>query len=149
RPSRARHGLRPRRCRSDIPTRSFPASNDGGAATFRYDRPRTVVESDREKWNARWRERAATPSVASPFVVSLAATLPSSGRALALAGGAGRHAVFLAQRGLAVTLVDVSDAALELAGAAAHAAGVSLATARLDLSVEPLPSGPWDVILCF
>jgi SAM-dependent methyltransferase len=57
-----------------------------------------------------------------------------------VAGGAGRHARWLASRGLEVTLVDVSDVALS-------SAPPGVTTIRLDLEREPLPLGPWDVIL--
>jgi tellurite methyltransferase len=76
-----------------------------------------MPESDRERWNARYREEAAIPPP-SPFLVGLDALLPRTGRALDVAGGPGRHALWLARRGLDVTLADVSDVALEVAGRA-------------------------------
>jgi len=106
-----------------------------------------VAGTDRDRWNARYRggEGAAGPS---PFVLSLAPLLPRVGRALDAAGGAGRHALWLVRRGLAVTLADVSDVALEGAVEAARAEGLPLATVRIDLEREPLPAGSWDLILC-
>ncbi|ABS27797.1 bifunctional 2-polyprenyl-6-hydroxyphenol methylase/3-demethylubiquinol 3-O-methyltransferase UbiG [Anaeromyxobacter sp. Fw109-5] len=101
---------------------------------------------DRERWNARHRdEDVPTPS---PFVLGLDALLPRRGRALDVAGGAGRHARWLARRGLHVTLADVSDVALARATRDARAEGLAVETVQLDLEVEPLPRGPWDVILC-
>lgn len=108
-----------------------------------------MAESDRDRWNARWREREGTLSEPSPWVVSLDAILPRRGRALDVAGGAGRHALWLARRGLAVTLIDVSDDGLALAAAAAQAEGLTLTMVRSDLEHEPLPAGPWDLVLCF
>ena len=83
--------------------------------------------------------------------MSLDSVLPRAGRALDIAGGTGRHAIWLAQRGLAVTLADVSDEAMRLAGAAARAAGAApgIELLRIDLEHEPLPDGPWHVVLCF
>jgi SAM-dependent methyltransferase len=106
-----------------------------------------MAESDRERWNARYREArdAAEPS---PFLTALDALLPRRGRALDVAGGSGRNALWLARRGLAVTLADVSDVALEQASDAARAAGLSIATVQVDLEEAPLPAGPWDVVLC-
>jgi SAM-dependent methyltransferase len=106
-----------------------------------------VAEGDRERWNARYREeeRSAAPS---PFVVSLDAVLPRAGRALDVAGGTGRHALWLARRGLEVTLADVSDEALARAAEAARAERLPLRTVRLDLEVAALPAGPWRLVLC-
>jgi tellurite methyltransferase len=85
----------------------------------------------------------------SAFLLSLDDQLPRSGRALDVAGGAGRNAVWLARRGLAVTLVDISSEALTLARGHASRAGVTLDLRELDLEREPLPPGPFDLILCF
>ena len=74
---------------------------------------------------------------------------PRSGRALDLAGGPGQAAVILGARGLAVTLVDVSDVALEMALERAGRSKIELETVHLDLTVDPLPAGPWDLITCF
>lgn len=102
---------------------------------------------DRERWNARYGEDTA-PAEPSPFLVGLDALLPRRGRALDVAGGAGRHALWLARRGLHVTLADVSDVALARAARDARAEGLAVETLQIDLEAEPLPRGPWDVILC-
>jgi tellurite methyltransferase len=106
-----------------------------------------MTAGDRERWNSRYRqdERAEAPS---RFVVDLDASLPRTGRALDVAGGAGRHALWLARRGLDVTLADVSDVALARAAEDARAEGLPLRTVQVDLEVAPLPAGPWDVVLC-
>ncbi len=102
---------------------------------------------DREKWDARYREREAA-SAPSSFLTGLDALLPRCGRALDVAGGSGRHALWLARRGLTVTLADVSDVALEQASHAAREEGLPLTTYQVDLEVAPLPDGPWDLIVC-
>jgi tellurite methyltransferase len=99
----------------------------------------------------RWNERhAARPGPTTParFLTERAALLPSVGRALDVGGGGGRNAVWLAERGLEVTLVDVSDEACRRAGDRAADAGVPLAVQRLDLDTDPPPAGPWDLVLC-
>jgi SAM-dependent methyltransferase len=108
-----------------------------------------MSEQDRQRWNARYRERPAGQTAPSPFLVSLADRLPASGRALDVAGGAGVDARWLARRGLRVTLVDIADAALEQARAAAEAEGLTIETVTADLDVDPLPAGPYQVITCF
>lgn len=111
------------------------------------------VSGDRERWNARWRERAGELTPPAAFLVEHSGLLPASGRALDVAGGAGRHAVWLAQAGLEVTLIDVSDVAIERAERRAAAANVTqrIRYRRIDLSGPDvaLPTGPFDVIVMF
>lgn len=106
-----------------------------------------MPEEDRQKWNARYREQAGTRPP-SRFLLSLEDRLPSVGRALDLAGGPGNESLWLARRGLDVTLVDISDVALERAAAAAREEGVALRVQRVDLEAEPFPSGPFELVLC-
>jgi SAM-dependent methyltransferase len=107
-----------------------------------------VSAADREKWDARYREEGPEETEPSPFLTALS-EIPRRGRALDVAGGAGRHAIWLARQGLAVTLVDVSPVGVDLARAAAAAAGVRIEARVRDLEEEGLPAGPWDVIACF
>jgi SAM-dependent methyltransferase len=107
------------------------------------------MNDDRERWNARWRERAGELENESAFLEAAAAQLPARGKALDLAGGAGRNAIWLARRGLDVTLVDVSDVALDKAEARAKRLGVAnrMKFLRLDLA-EPLPFAPlFDLVV--
>jgi tellurite methyltransferase len=76
--------------------------------------------------------------------------LPAGGRALDVAGGAGRHAIWLAARGFDVTIADVSPVGLARASAAASARGLSVQIQAMDLEADPrLPDGPWDLMVCF
>lgn len=102
---------------------------------------------DRARWNTRYAGRTA-PTPHSPLLPELDGLLPRVGRALDVAGGAGRNALWLARRGLDVTLADVSDVALGQAAAAARAEGLQLTTLMIDLEASPLPPGPWDLVLC-
>ena len=74
--------------------------------------------------------------------------LPRLGRALDVAGGSGRHALWLARRGLDVTIADISEVALEAALRAARREALALTAVQVDLEAAPLPAGPWDLILC-
>ncbi|KFE64658.1 hypothetical protein DB31_1676 [Hyalangium minutum] len=47
-----------------------------------------------------------------------------------------------------MTLVDISDVALERAAAAARQAGVPLRVERVDVEEAPLPPGPYQLVLC-
>lgn len=106
-----------------------------------------MSEQDREKWNATYRDEEVRKGPSS-FLVGLDALLPRRGRALDVGGGSGRHALWLARRGLTVTLADVSEVALERAARAASEEGLPLSTVRVDVEAEPLPPGPWDLIVC-
>ncbi|MBI2921538.1 MAG: methyltransferase domain-containing protein [Planctomycetes bacterium] len=108
-----------------------------------------MSSAERRRWDARYGSDDPPPSRPSRLVTVLARLLPRRGRALDLAGGAGRHAIWLARRGLRVTVADVSSAGLALARRRARAAGVRIATTRRDLDRDPLPRGPWDLILVF
>src|SRR5262245_33567058 len=101
--------------------------------------------ADREKWNAKYAVEVPPREPAS-VLLSLEGFLPRSGRALAVGGGAGRNAIWLARRGLQVTLADVSAKGLTLAGERAAEAGVTIRTLEIDLE-EAFPAGPWDLII--
>lgn len=107
------------------------------------------MDGDRERWNARWRKRAADLDDAAGFLVEHAAHLPARGKALDLAGGAGRNAIWLARRGLEVTLVDVSDVALDKAEQRAKRVGVAGQMRFLRVDLEgPLPFAPlFDLVV--
>jgi tellurite methyltransferase len=116
------------------------------------DRHEAPPEEDAARWDAR--HRASTgPAGPSAFLRSLDRLLPaarpggSPPRALDAAGGLGHDAVWLASRGLEVTLADVSRIALDRARDAAAAAGVTLHLALVDLEREPLPDGPFDLVV--
>ncbi len=83
----------------------------------------------KDKWNRRYAERGAdSPGEPNPVFVEETASL-TPGRALDLAAGDGRHALFLAARGWRVTCVDFSDAAVERGRRFAEAAGIGAETA--------------------
>jgi tellurite methyltransferase len=107
-----------------------------------------MTDGDRDRWNAIWRQRAGEPAAPSAVLRDHEALLPHAGAALDIAGGAGRHAVWLARRGLDVTLIDVSDAALDEAARRAADADVTLRLVRADLDAGALPPGPFDLVLC-
>ena len=103
---------------------------------------------DREKWNHKYSDPDFAPRKPSPVLLSLAEWLPvSRGKALDIAGGCGRHSIWLAQQGFDVTLADVSPVGLQVAQGRAEAAGVKITTLEHDLEQQGLPPGKWDVIV--
>jgi SAM-dependent methyltransferase len=91
---------------------------------------------DKARWNEKYREGSHSWDFPDDFLSEtherfLAGVTP--GRALDVAGGAGRHSLWLAQRGWDVTLLDVSDVGAAMAREKAAAAGVTIHTEVLDL----------------
>ncbi|MEM7158957.1 MAG: methyltransferase domain-containing protein [Myxococcota bacterium] len=107
-----------------------------------------MSDEDRQRWNARYRQGRHAGEEPWDALVQLAEHLPAEGRVLDVAGGAGRHAVWMAQRGLDVTLADISEAGLALAVAAATVRGVEVRVCTVDLEQDPLPPGPWAAVVC-
>ena len=70
-----------------------------------------MSDDDRARWEAGYQAGGPTRAPAG-FLLELDGELPRAGRALDVAGGAGRNALWLARRGLAVTLVDIAPSAL-------------------------------------
>ncbi len=106
-----------------------------------------VAAGDRERWDRRYAERGARIGAPGAFLLEVAGELPRRGRALDLAGGSGRNALWLVRRGLDVTLCDVSVVALQQAAEAAAEARLALTTLARDLEEALPPSGPWTLIV--
>ena len=108
-----------------------------------------MAAGDAERWDEKYRSGSHREAAAPDWLKEVASSWPSGGRALDLAAGSGRVAVWLASRGLDTLAVDVSRVGLDQARARAQAAGSELHTRTLDLEVEGLPAGPFDVVTCF
>jgi SAM-dependent methyltransferase len=113
-------------------------------------RPITRID-DRERWNTKFLAGEAQSVEPDPLLVEVCANL-TPGRALDLAGGAGRHALWLAQRGWHAVLSDISDEGLAIAAKRAEEAGVAL-TLRREPAAETLAwasdSERFDLIVVF
>lgn len=107
-----------------------------------------MSEADRLKWNTRYAQDSA-PAEPSSLITALDAELPRTGSALDLGGGTGRHALWLAKRGLSLTIADISERANAIAEQAARKAGVHLRVINLDIDTQPIPEGPWDLLFSF
>ena len=104
---------------------------------------------DQQRWDEKYRARGARPRAHAAFLEASAELLPRAGRALDVAGGDGRNALWLAARGLRVTLADVSPVGLSHARELARQRDLELETLALDLSSDPLPPGPFELVFCF
>jgi SAM-dependent methyltransferase len=105
--------------------------------------------NQRQVWNQRHATEEIGSSAPSAFLEEIAHLLPPPGAALDVAGGAGRNAIWLAQKGFQVILADFSSVALEKATGRAAAVGVELHPLEIDLENAPFPAGPWQAILSF
>src|SRR5262245_1576622 len=112
------------------------------------ERATNVPAEDRDKWDARYRMEGARDREPANFLLECDHLLPRQGRALDVAGGTGRNAVWLARRGLEVTIADISGVALEIAREQAATESLPLHIVAVDLEAEPVPAGPWDLIVC-
>ncbi|NOY25821.1 MAG: class I SAM-dependent methyltransferase [Oligoflexia bacterium] len=102
-------------------------------------------DPERDRWDRRWASRTDPVGPPSELLRALDDVLPTTGRALDVAAGRGRQARWLARRGLDVTAVDVSPVGL---AALSRSENPTVRTWVADLSLDPLPAGPWDVICC-
>ncbi len=83
-------------------------------------------------WNERYSRGENIIAEPMPLLVRTASEL-KPGRALDLACGMGRHAIFLAERGWQVTAVDASRVGIELAKKAGRERGVEVDWRVIDL----------------
>ncbi len=104
---------------------------------------------DAKDWDRRY-EGSTLLWTAEPnrFLVAEASDLPA-GRALDLACGEGRNAVWLAERGFDVTGVDFSAVAIEKARGLASARGVSGEWVAADLLAYRPEPGAFDLVIVF
>jgi SAM-dependent methyltransferase len=109
--------------------------------------PATAVEA----WDVRWAtdEGRSDWLEAHADVVALLPELKSRNarRALDLGCGVGRHALLLAEHGLAVEAIDGSAAGVSFAREQARARGVSLNVQQGSVDVLPFPDRTFDFVL--
>ncbi|GAB7090945.1 hypothetical protein JCM18237_12160 [Halorubrum luteum] len=107
------------------------------------------MTDDRERWNEKYSsdDEFELPEHPIPELERRIDTLPE-GRALDVATGTGRNAVYLAGRGYDVEAVDVSDEALERGRRRAAEAGVDVEWIRTDLtdSEYDIEANAYDLI---
>lgn len=106
-------------------------------------------------WDERYRSRARTTedfsSEPTPLLAETVAALPA-GKALDLACGTGRNAIWLASRGWQVTAVEGSSVAIHILQNTAAQRGVTVATciANLETHEYPIKLSTWDVVaICY
>jgi tellurite methyltransferase len=106
-------------------------------------------EDDRNKWNKRYSAREYIYGKAPLKFLEEKLDLLVKGKALVLAMGEGRNAVFLAKNGFDVDGCDVSDKAIEKCKLFARESGVTLNAFVADLEEHKIPVNTYDLITCF
>ncbi|WP_327370382.1 class I SAM-dependent methyltransferase [Streptomyces sp. NBC_01217] len=103
---------------------------------------------DAAGWDERYRgSELVWKAAPNRFVGEELADLKPTGRAVDLAAGEGRNAVWLAERGWEVDAVDFSAVALEKAERLASDRDVRLRTVRADLTLWAPPEATYDLVL--
>jgi tellurite methyltransferase len=98
---------------------------------------------DIEAWDSRYRSQEE-PKDPSPLLIKTATHLPP-GRALDLACGTGRNALWLAERGWSVTAVDGAPAAIEILRQ--RSSLVDARVANLEKGEYVIAPSAWDLIV--
>jgi tellurite methyltransferase len=107
------------------------------------------MKTDQKRWNDRFGKREfALGKEPNPFLKKHIRLL-SKGRALDIASGEGRNAVFLAQNGFEVDAVDISEKGVRKAKKLAREKGVKMNTFLVDLDQYPIEKERYDLIANF
>ncbi|MGA2315221.1 MAG: methyltransferase domain-containing protein [Thermodesulfobacteriota bacterium] len=107
------------------------------------------MKADQKRWNDRFgREEFAFGKEPNPFLKKHIRLLPK-GKALDIASGEGRNAVFLAQNGFEVNAVDISERGLKKAQKLAQGRGVKINTFLVDLDQYQIEKERYDLIANF
>ncbi len=106
------------------------------------------MNETQRKWNDRWREKTSmTKWQVDSWLQKVLPLLPR-GRALDVACGTGRNALFLAEQQFRVMAIDISDEALGQLRHEAKSRELSIDVQQVDLEINPvLPRGPFELVL--
>jgi len=109
---------------------------------------------ERERWNLKYRESPGSwiepdPFLGRAFSEFIQPLFPAGGSALDLAGGAGRHAIWLATQGWEVTLIDISETGIELARQKAGPVASHVHLVVDDLTHFTAAQTQFDVLMVF
>jgi tellurite methyltransferase len=104
---------------------------------------------DRARWDEKHAAEHATqkPSSFLKAIFETESWLLPKGRALDIATGKGRNAIFLAERGFQVVGIDISPVALEMARRASQEKSLAIDWQEEDLERVELPKGDYDLVV--
>jgi SAM-dependent methyltransferase len=108
-----------------------------------------TLKLDQRRWDEIFKgNEFALGKKANPFLGRHIGLLPM-GKALDIAAGEGRNAIFLAQHGFDVDVVDISAMGLRKARKLAKYMGVKIHTFHADLNSFQIEKGQYDLITNF
>jgi len=107
------------------------------------------MKEDQKRWDLKYREREFDPSQGASTILKKFLRFFPRGKALDLASGEGRNALFLAEHGFDVEAVDISKTALSRAEKSGLSRGVRIKTVAADLDALVIPKDEYDLILDF
>ncbi len=106
-----------------------------------------MSETDRDRWDKRYREGSYQARThPTELLAEWLRRLPR-GRALDVACGAGRNALYLAEASYAVDAIDISSVALDRLRETAQARGLEVTCIEADLESAELPDQLYDLIV--
>ena len=108
-----------------------------------------MVIDDQKRWDERHASKHGheEPSHFLQQIFQSHAWRIQPGKALDIATGRGRNALFLAEKGFNVEAMDISEVALEQARKAAGGKGLSITFRQADLDMVELPEAAYDLIV--
>lgn len=117
--------------------------------TFAMEKQEGRAMSDKERWNLKY--EGTTYIYGKEPTAFLKEKLPllTKGKALVLAMGEGRNAVYLAENGFVVTGVDISEVGIEKCERLAEERGVEVNSIVADLTDYDLGKEQYDLITNF
>jgi len=106
------------------------------------------MKARREHWDTKWARVESINFSPAPLLVRYTDRL-GGGRALDLACGPGRNALWLAAQGYAVDAIDISAVGLEMGRAEAQRRGLVVNFIQADLDHYTLPVAACDLVAVF
>jgi hypothetical protein len=106
-------------------------------------------EDDKNRWNKRYNTGEYIYGKEPLKFLKEKLDILVKGKALVLAMGEGRNAVFLARNGFDVDGCDISEKAIEKTKLLASKSGVTLNAFVADLEEYKIPADKYDLITCF
>ena len=113
-----------------------------------------TFDEQRSRWDLKYESGLPSLEKPDPFFLSafdefVATSFPNGGTALDLAGGIGRHALWLAKRNWQVTVVDISEVAIRKLGQNAQRFDLTLNLLALDAKEYAFEPASFDLVVMF
>jgi SAM-dependent methyltransferase len=108
-----------------------------------------AMQDAAKEWDERYRQGQTMPDEPAALLLENLSLLPKGGKALDIAMGTGRNALYLASLGFRVTGIDLSAVAVEKCREKAERLGLPVEALVADLEHYSLPSEEYDLIVNF